>query len=59
MMRRNPQRTRAILRYYRSGHTLRETARCFGLTYQRVHQVVHKYAPKEMRPPYITNRRRA
>jgi hypothetical protein len=57
-MRRNPRHTQAILRYYRSGHTLRETARRFGLTFQRVHQVVKQNAPLEMRPPHYTNQRR-
>ena len=54
-----PDLMQAIVRYYRSGHTLRETATRFGLSYQRVHQVITKYAPKEMRPPHIYERKRA
>lgn len=54
----NQRRSLAILRYYLGGHTLRETGRRFGLTYQRVHQVVRQYAPEKMRAPHITNQRR-
>ena len=55
------KRTQAIVRYYVNDHTLRQTGKRFGLTYQRVHQVVRKYAPDKMRAPHITTdqRRRA
>lgn len=47
-----------IVAAYRSGLTLREVAEYFGLTFQRIHQIIRKHAPKLMREPYVVPQRR-
>ena len=43
-------RNREVVQLYRNGYTLREVADKLGMTYQRVHQLIKREAPKIMRP---------
>jgi transposase len=57
MAKANLKRTKAIVAYYSNGHSLRETGKRFAVTYQRVHQLVHRYARQELRAPFVSNAR--
>lgn len=52
MMRKNPMMRRNIIAAYKSGLTLRQVAAKFGLTMQRIHQIVAEDAPYLMRRPH-------
>jgi hypothetical protein len=50
--RRNPMRGEhrsQVVAYYIAGHSLRECAEHFGVSFQRVHQVIQADAPQAMR----------
>jgi len=51
-------RNRKIIVHYRAGFTLRECAERFGITMQRVHQIIRILHPRLMRPPYVGMRRK-
>ncbi|KKL99991.1 hypothetical protein LCGC14_1808900 [marine sediment metagenome] len=44
------KRTRMMVEAYKAGGTLREVAAQFGVSMQRVQQVVERHAPEAMRP---------
>lgn len=52
------KRQKEIIAVYRSGFTLRESARKLGISTQRVHQVIRLYAPELMRPRFVHKRKR-
>lgn len=52
-------RQKEIIEVYRSGLTLRESARKLGISMQRVHQVIKRYAPELMRPRFVYKRKRS
>ena len=52
------KRHREIIAIYRSGLTLRESARKLGISMQRVHQVVRQCAPELMRPRFVYQRKK-
>jgi predicted DNA-binding protein YlxM (UPF0122 family) len=41
-----------VIAYYADGHSLRACADRFGVSFQRVHQIIQKKAPQLMRAPY-------
>lgn len=41
-------RNERVVRYYAT-HSLRQCAKRFGLTFQRIHQIILEEAPKKMR----------
>jgi uncharacterized protein (DUF433 family) len=41
-----------IVAYYVAGHSLRECAKQFGVSFQRVHQIVQAESPDAMHAPY-------
>ena len=47
--------TDRIADYYARGHSLRETAAKFGISMQRVHQLLLRDKPKLIRAPYDTS----
>lgn len=47
-----------IIGHYRSGLTLRECAALFGVSMQRIHQIIQKFSPNIMRPPHVVPKRR-
>jgi transposase len=47
-------RNRAVVRYYAEGFSMRETAAHFGVTMQRVHQILKGYDPESIRPAHDT-----
>lgn len=51
-------RDQLIVIAYRDGQTLREIAPQFDLTMQRVHQIIQREIPDEMRQPHIVPARR-
>lgn len=42
-----------IIAYYADGHSLRECAEFFGITFQRVHQIIQRKAPQLMRAAHV------
>jgi predicted DNA-binding protein YlxM (UPF0122 family) len=42
-----------LVAYYADGHSLRECAEFFGISFQRVHQIIQSKAPQLMRVPHI------
>jgi DNA-directed RNA polymerase specialized sigma subunit len=46
------QRNQEVIRAYKAGLTLRQCAERFGVSMQRIHQIIEKYAPHLMRAPY-------
>lgn len=53
-----PARDRSLVQHYRDGLTLRECAAKFGLSMQRVHQIILRDAPELMRAPHVVPVRR-
>lgn len=51
---RRMQRRAEIWERYASGLSLREVADEFGISFQRVHQIIEEDAPQTMRVPYDT-----
>jgi transposase-like protein len=45
-----------IIKLYKGGLALRETAAEVGVSMQRVHFVIKEYAPHLMRPPHVNAR---
>jgi transposase len=43
-----------LVAYYIDGHSLRECSEHFGVSFQRVHQVIQADAPQAMRVPHIS-----
>ena len=43
-------RNRKIVQLYQKGHSIRKVADKLGMTFQRVHQLIKREAPKIMRP---------
>ena len=52
------KRDALIVSRYRQGLTLREVAALFGMTMQRVHQIIQRDAPQLMRPAHVAPLRR-
>ena len=51
---RKKRNTKNIVAYYARGFSLRETASRFGLSMQRIHQLLRRDKKKIIRPPYDT-----
>lgn len=47
-----------VVSRYKAGLTLRECAELFGVSMQRIHQIVRKTEPTAMRAPYVIPPRR-
>jgi predicted DNA-binding protein YlxM (UPF0122 family) len=45
--------------YYVDGHSLRECAEFFGVSFQRVHQIIQRKAPQLMRAPHLRMERKS
>lgn len=52
------ERNQKIVSRYIGGHSLREVAREFGISMQRVHQILNRVAPNCMRQPHVVPKRR-
>lgn len=47
-------KVREMIEVYKSGATLHEVAKQFGVLMQSVHKSIQRHAPSAMRPPHIT-----
>ncbi len=57
---RNAERDGEILAAYKGGLTLRECGKRWGLSFERIRQIIDALDPDCMRPPHISpSRRRA
>ena len=43
-------RNRKLVQLYQKGHSIRQVASKLGMTFQRVHQLLQREAPKIIRP---------
>lgn len=49
----NPKRRAKIVEAYRGGYTLRQCGELFGISMQRVQQVISTDAPEILRPKHV------
>ena len=42
----------AVLKFYKTGHSLAECAERFECSKQAIHQMIRRHAPQLMRPPH-------